>query len=69
MRIGMVRAIAKSKGVNSARMKKGEIIRSIQTAEGNFPCFGTAADGICDQGGCLWRQDCLPSDAAPRATA
>ena len=39
-------------------MKKTDLIRSIQTAEGNFPCFGTAKD-FCDQMSCSWRGDCL----------
>jgi len=41
-------------------MKKAVLIRSIQTAEGNFPCFGTAKD-YCDQASCCWRADCLPA--------
>jgi hypothetical protein len=40
-------------------MKKEVLIRSIQTAEGNFPCFGTAKN-YCDRLGCCWRKDCLP---------
>jgi len=60
MKIQKVRAIAKAKGVNSARMSKREIIRSIQEAEGNFPCFGTARDGFCDREDCAWKEDCLP---------
>jgi hypothetical protein len=39
--------------------KKDEIIRSIQTAEGNSPCFGTGSAESCGQGKCCWRQDCL----------
>jgi hypothetical protein len=39
--------------------KKGILIRSIQAAEGYFPCFGTNND-YCDQLGCCWRNDCLP---------
>jgi len=39
-------------------MKKVDLIRSIQSAEGNFPCFGTAKD-FCDQMSCSWRGDCL----------
>ena len=39
-------------------MKKEELIRSIQTAEGNFPCFGTAKD-YCDQLSCCFRDGCL----------
>ncbi len=53
-----VRARAKSLGVKTARTKKVEIIRAIQRAEGNFPCFGTA-DGYCDQLDCCFREDCL----------
>ena len=62
MKIQKVRVIAKANGVNSARKSKGEIIRAIQEAEGNFPCFGTAHAGDCDQCECAWREDCLPSE-------
>ncbi len=40
-------------------IKKEDLVRSIQTAEGNFPCFGTAKD-YCDQLGCCFRDNCLP---------
>ena len=39
-------------------IKKEVLIRSIQAAEGNFPCFDTAKD-FCDQMSCSWRGDCL----------
>jgi len=61
MKIQKVRSIAKEMRVNSARMSKGEIVRAIQEAEGNFPCFGTVRDGYCDRGDCAWREDCLPA--------
>ena len=38
--------------------KKDVLIRAIQTAEGNFSCFGTAK-AYCDQTSCCWREDCL----------
>jgi len=60
MKIQRVRSIAKTKGVNSSRMSKGEIIRAVQEAEGNFPCFGTVRDGFSDQEDCMWKEDCLP---------
>lgn len=60
MKLQRIRTVAKEMGVKSARMSKGEIIRAIQEAEGNFPCFGTAHDGHCDQCDCAWREDCLP---------
>ena len=50
---------AKSLGVKTtAKTSKADLIHSIQKAEGNFDCFGTATD-YCDQLGCAWRSDCL----------
>ena len=60
MKIQKIRSIAKEMGVKSARMSKGEIIRAIQEAEGNFPCFGTVREGFCDREDCMWKADCLP---------
>jgi len=45
-------------GVKTAGLRKGELIKKIQKAEGNFDCFGTAND-YCDQVDCLFREDCL----------
>jgi len=44
--------------LNTTGMKKAELIRSIQKAEGNFDCFGTAED-YCDQWECCFRSLCL----------
>ena len=60
MQIQTLRNIAKDRGIKAGRMAKAEIIRTIQRLEGNFDCFKTAVDGHCDQGGCAWREDCLP---------
>ncbi|MCX5719734.1 MAG: SAP domain-containing protein [Nitrospirae bacterium] len=54
-----IKDIAKEKGVKVGNMKKDNIIRAIQRAEGNFDCFGTAVAGVCDQMNCVWRDDCL----------
>ncbi len=59
MKINEVKKIAKSHGVPSTKLKKAEIIKAIQRAEGNFDCFGSAADGFCDQSSCLWFDDCM----------
>lgn len=58
MRIEEVKEIARKKGVKTWKMKKTELIRAIQEAEGNPTCFdiGKAAD--CGQANCLWRGDC-----------
>lgn len=58
MRMEEVREKAKELGIKTARKKKEDLIREVQAAEGNFPCFGTAA-GFCDQAGCCWHEDCL----------
>lgn len=62
MNIQAIRAIAKSRGIRTAKLSKTDLIRTIQREEGNFPCFGTAVDGICDQANCSWRDDCLPTE-------
>jgi len=54
-----IKEIAKGNGIRVGNMKKDNIIRAIQRAEGNFDCFGTAKAGVCDQADCLWRKDCL----------
>lgn len=59
MKVLDIKKKAKDVGVNPGKMNKAEIIKAIQTAEGNFDCFGTATDGNCDQVDCCWRDDCL----------
>ena len=61
MHIQTLRSIAKEHGIKAGKMAKADIIRSIQRSEGNFDCFGTASDGVCDQMQCSWRDDCLGS--------
>ena len=62
MNIQAIRSIAKARGIKSAKLSKTDLIRTIQREEGNFPCFGTSADGSCDQVNCAWREDCLPAE-------
>lgn len=59
MQIQDIRTIAKAHGLKTARISKVELVRQIQSAEGNFNCFATAVDGVCDQLGCIWRDDCF----------
>ena len=53
-----VRRKAEELGLDASDMKKKDLIRAIQIAEGNFPCFRTENDS-CDQMNCCWRRDCL----------
>jgi len=59
MKLAEICTIAKSRGINPAKLSKAELIKTIQTKEGNFDCFSTANGGICDQLDCSWRGDCL----------
>ena len=60
MHLKEIKEKARKLGIKSKiGMKKEDLVRSIQTVEGNFPCFGTAKD-YCDQLGCCFRDDCLP---------
>jgi hypothetical protein len=58
MKLQEVKQMAKQRGLKAEKMKKCEIIRTIQTDEGNFPCYGTGNSPECGQLNCLWRQDC-----------
>ena len=58
MKVEQVRAIAAQRGVSAKKMKKGDLIRSIQQAEGNEACFDTGKAEHCGQQRCLWREDC-----------
>jgi hypothetical protein len=40
------------------KYSKKDLIKSIQRAEGNFDCFGTAQNN-CNQTVCCWRNDCI----------
>lgn len=59
MKLQDIRAIAKQHHIHHGGLSKAELIHQIQLQEGNFDCFGSACGGICDQAGCLWREDCF----------
>ncbi len=49
---------AQSLGLTPGKMKKPELIHTIQMTEGNTPCFGRS-DGQCGNSGCCFMRDCL----------
>ncbi len=59
MKIAEIRAKAKPLGINPGKMKKLELIHSIQKAEGNTPCFGKSNNGQCPYTDCCFMDDCL----------
>ncbi|MDU0458438.1 MAG: SAP domain-containing protein [Geobacteraceae bacterium] len=59
MRIDEIKEIARNRGVRTGKVKKSELVRAIQLAEGNRPCFDSDSSGECGQSDCLWRKDCV----------
>jgi len=60
MHINEVRSRAKAMGLQGlGRQTKAEIIRHIQRAELNTPCFGSEQGADCPYPDCCWRSDCL----------
>ena len=59
MNVQEIRDLAKDMGLKPGKAPKLELVRMIQSTEGNFACFATAVTGECDQLGCLWRKDCF----------
>ena len=58
MNMQEIKKIAKQRGLSAGKMRKAEIIRAIQEAEGNSACFDTGKAAECGQEKCLWREDC-----------
>ncbi len=58
MRVDEIREIAKKRGLKPGKLKKAELVRTIQNAEGNTACYETGKAGACGQEHCLWREDC-----------
>lgn len=58
MTVKELQKMAKGLGIRTTGLRKADMIRAIQDAEGNFDCFDTATD-YCDQLECLFRKDCL----------
>ncbi len=57
MTIRVIRERAKDLKVkNYGKMNKEQLIRAIQSAEGNSDCYGKIQD--CGQLDCCWREDC-----------
>ncbi|MBT3203451.1 MAG: SAP domain-containing protein [Gammaproteobacteria bacterium] len=59
MNMQEIRAIAKTMDIKTSRMSKLNLVREIQTVEGNNACFASPGAADCDQNDCIWREDCL----------
>ncbi len=52
-------AKAKAPKAKQDKASRIEAVRRQQLEEGNFDCFARALDGYCDQGGCVYYEECL----------
>jgi hypothetical protein len=59
MNFNELRKMAKRMSISTYRVKKSDIIHSIQRAENNIQCFGTQRVEYCCEHVCLWRNDCV----------
>jgi hypothetical protein len=62
MKLNEIRAKAEAMQIKAGKMKKADLIRTIQLAEGNTPCFQEKA--YCDQTACCWQDGCTAEMAA-----
>lgn len=58
MKLDDIKLIAKQHDIKAGKLKKAELIRAIQGAEGNDCCFETGQKDVCGQDTCRWREDC-----------
>ncbi|MFA7405643.1 MAG: SAP domain-containing protein [Pelobacteraceae bacterium] len=58
MKLEEIKSIAKQHSIKIGKMKKSELVRAIQSAEGNEPCFEAGKSANCGQAGCSWREIC-----------
>ena len=58
MKVQEIKEIAKKMGLGAGNLRKAELVRAIQKAEGNAECFGDGNAAGCGQQACLWREDC-----------
>lgn len=58
MKVEEIKEKAKTMGIKPGKMKKSDLVRAIQQAEGNTECYNSGKVDTCGQDQCLWREDC-----------
>jgi len=60
MNIQEIRERATAIGLTGVgKLRKAELVKKIQEAEGNSPCYGAEWRQQCAEMHCCWRSDCL----------
>ncbi len=57
MKVADIKKKAKGMGIEAGKLGKKDLVRAIQTAEGNPACFDSGVRD-CAQMKCCWRDDC-----------
>jgi len=64
MNMNEIRERAAAVGLaGTGRLRKAELIRKIQQAEGNSPCYGAEWRQSCAEMFCCWRSNCQKEPA------
>ncbi len=58
MKMPEIKQKAKSLGISCGKLKKAELIQTIQKAEGFTVCYGNS-NGNCQNSDCCFMQECL----------
>jgi hypothetical protein len=58
MKLEVIKEIAKTHNIKAGKMKKSDLVKSIQQAEGYEQCFDSGKATQCGQDACAWREDC-----------
>jgi hypothetical protein len=58
MTFAEIKRIAIEHGIRVIGVKKADIVRAIQTQEGNTPCFASGKANECGQPHCNWAAAC-----------
>lgn len=59
MKLEEIKEIARQHNIKVNRMKKADLVKAIQQAENNDPCFAAGLAHGCGQESCVWREDCV----------
>ena len=66
MKFQEIQKMAKGMGIKAHRMKKVDLIRTIQRQEDNIDCYATVRVEHCQEPTCLWRSDCVTTNNGHR---
>jgi hypothetical protein len=58
MKLEEIKSIAQLYSIKAGKMKKSELVKAIQQAEGNEQCFEAGKSASCGQSSCSWREIC-----------